>query len=90
MKAGINMMLWTDFVSEERYLVFSELKKAGYDGVEIPLFQGDSGHYRRIKEVLNQEDLLSTASTGGFADKNFTFSRSGDKDGRVGTFKMGD
>ena len=48
MKIGFNLLLWTGHV-EDRHLPHLEaLKRAGYDGVEVPAFGGDAAHYRRL------------------------------------------
>jgi len=42
MKFGMNMLLWTDDPTKEEYLpVFERLKKIGFDGVELPIFNLD-------------------------------------------------
>ncbi|MCH2205527.1 MAG: sugar phosphate isomerase/epimerase [Lentisphaerales bacterium] len=64
------MMLWTPFVEEAHFGIFADLKKAGYDGVEIPLFQGDLEHYEKVKKALDNCGLECTTSTGGMPDKN--------------------
>ncbi len=46
MKTGMNLLLWTTHVTEEHFPLFAKLKKAGYDGVELPLFAGDATHYK--------------------------------------------
>ncbi|WP_457826365.1 sugar phosphate isomerase/epimerase family protein, partial [Staphylococcus aureus] len=39
------------------------LKQAGYDGVEIPVFEGDVGHYQALGRRLADEGLGCTAIT---------------------------
>ena len=63
MKVGFNMLLWATHVTEERFFLFEALKKTGYDGVEIPVFEGDPEHFRRIGQVLKDEGLKATAVT---------------------------
>lgn len=70
MKIGINMFLWTDFVDEVHFKYFEELKKAGYDGVEIPLFCGDEKHYASIGRVLNDLGLECTATSACLPDRD--------------------
>ena len=41
MKLGFNLLLWTTHVLDEHVPLFDRLKATGYDGVEIPLFEGD-------------------------------------------------
>jgi D-psicose/D-tagatose/L-ribulose 3-epimerase len=55
MKTGMNLLLWTTHVTAEHFPLFARLKRAGFDGVELPLFEGDAAHYKAIgKEVANQ------------------------------------
>lgn len=63
MKVGLNMLLWTPFVTEEHFCLFDRLKAVGYDGVELEILQGDAEHYRRIARVLKDVGLESTAVT---------------------------
>ncbi len=45
MKVGFNMLLWTTHVTEKDLPLLETLKKVGYDGVEIPLFEGQPAHF---------------------------------------------
>lgn len=63
MKYGMNLLLWTGHVTEEHYPLFAQLKKAGYDGVELPLFEGDAAHYRKVGLELKNQGLGCTAVT---------------------------
>lgn len=60
MKIGFNMLLWTPFVTEEHFGLFPKLKAAGYDGVELEIFEGTPAHYARVARVLRDEGLEST------------------------------
>ncbi len=54
MKIGFNLLLWTGHVTEENFPVLEKLKAAGYDGVEIPIFDvSDSAHFTKIGRVLD-------------------------------------
>jgi D-psicose/D-tagatose/L-ribulose 3-epimerase len=57
MKYGFNLLLWTGHVTEEHVPIFKALKKAGYDGVELPLFEGTPDHYARLGEHLDKIGL---------------------------------
>ena len=70
MKVGMNLLLWTAFVTEEHFPILEKIKKTGYDGVEIPLFDGDSEHYKKIKKELDNLGLGCTAVTVVNADTN--------------------
>src|SRR5450631_3876231 len=63
MLLGFNLLLWTGHVTEEHFSVLAELKRTGYDGVELPLFEGTPEHYRRIGQALSDSGLRSTGVT---------------------------
>lgn len=63
MKIGFNMLLWTPFVTDEHFPLFATLKQTGYDGVEIPLFNGDPAHYAKVAQALKDNGLDCTAVT---------------------------
>src|SRR6476661_1224038 len=64
MKIGFNLLLWTGHVTDENFPVIEKLKAAGYDGVEIPIFDvSDPSHFTRIGKVLKDNGLECTAVT---------------------------
>src|SRR5258705_1021315 len=63
MKYGMNLLLWTGHVTSKQFPLFEKLKKVGYDGVEIPEFEGDEKHYASIKKELDKQGLKSTTVT---------------------------
>ena len=66
MKYGFNLLLWTGHVTMEHAPLIRALKKTGYDGVEIPLFEGTPDHYARLGEFIASEGLeVSTVSVLG-------------------------
>lgn len=48
MKIGINMLLWTNHVTEAHFGIVDTLKKTGYDGIELFLGEGDVSHYSKL------------------------------------------
>jgi D-psicose/D-tagatose/L-ribulose 3-epimerase len=60
MLLGLNLLLWTPFVTEAVFPLFRRLKAAGYDGVELPLFDGTPDHYRRVGEAVREAGLRCT------------------------------
>ena len=44
MKIGFNLLLWTTNLEEKDFYLLEKLKKTGYDGVEIPIFEGKVEH----------------------------------------------
>ena len=71
MKAGFNLLLWTAHVTAKHRGIMESIKKAGYDGVEIPMFEGDPQHYASLGELLDQIGLERTVvSVVPTRDKN--------------------
>jgi D-psicose/D-tagatose/L-ribulose 3-epimerase len=60
MKAGFNMLLWTAHVTAKHRELLEKVKKAGYDGVEIPMFEGEPQHYARLGGMLDELELERT------------------------------
>jgi D-psicose/D-tagatose/L-ribulose 3-epimerase len=60
MKLGFNLLLWTPHVTAEHEPILRALKATGYDGVEIPMFEGDTDHYARLGEMLDRIGLGRT------------------------------
>ena len=63
MKFGMNLLLWTDNVVEAHRPVLQMLKKQGYDGVEIPIFDSDPDKYASLGLALDDLGLERTAVT---------------------------
>lgn len=64
MKIGMNFLLWTGHVTEAHADTMRALKAVGFDGVEIPIFDaGDSSHYGRLGQILDDLGLERTAIT---------------------------
>jgi D-psicose/D-tagatose/L-ribulose 3-epimerase len=63
MKTGMNLLLWTTHVTAEHFPLLEKLKKTGYDGVELPLFEGDAAHYQTVRKELDKQGLGCTAVT---------------------------
>lgn len=63
MRLGFNLLLWTTHVRDEHAPLFDRLKTTGYDGVEIPIFEGDVGHYAALGKRLADAGLAATSVT---------------------------
>lgn len=48
MKIGMNMLLWTNHVTEQHFDIIDTLKETGYDGIELFLGEGDVKHYTKL------------------------------------------
>jgi D-psicose/D-tagatose/L-ribulose 3-epimerase len=60
MKIGFNMLLWTAHVQPEHWDVIEDLKRTGYHGVEIPIFEGEPEHYSELGRKLHEIGLEAT------------------------------
>ena len=63
MKIGFCMFLWTTNVTSRHAALLKDIKATGYDGVEIPIFEGAPDDYRRLGEMLDKIGLERTAVT---------------------------
>jgi len=61
MKIGFCMLLWTTSVTEEHYPLIEDLKATGYDGIEVPVFDGTPDDYAEIGKMLDKMGLGRTA-----------------------------
>jgi len=69
-KYGFNLLLWTTHVTAEHFPLLAKLKATGYDGVELPLFEGDAAHYKTIRKALDDNALKCTAVTVATPEAN--------------------
>jgi D-psicose/D-tagatose/L-ribulose 3-epimerase len=60
MRYGFNLLLWSTHITSEHFPIFESLKKTGYDGVEIPIFEGDAAHYQSVRKELDNQGLKTT------------------------------
>lgn len=61
MKIGMCMFLWTTNVSRKHEALLRDIKATGFDGVEIPIFEGAPDQYNRLGEMLDRIGLERTA-----------------------------
>ena len=61
MKIGMCMFLWTTTVTSEHEAILRDIKATGFDGVEIPVFEGAPDDYRRLGDLLDAIGLERTA-----------------------------
>lgn len=70
MKIGMNLLLWTAHVTKEHLPVLEKIKAAGFDGVEVPIFEGDEKHFAETKKELDRLGLKSSCVTVVDANTN--------------------
>ncbi len=63
MKIGMNLLLWSGQITEEHYPIIRDIKATGFDGVEIPVFDGTPDHFKKLKVELDNQGLKSTTVT---------------------------
>jgi D-psicose/D-tagatose/L-ribulose 3-epimerase len=63
MQFGMNLLLWTDHLHDGMLPVLEQLKKIGYDGVEVPIFNPDEKLHREWGKHLDNLGLRRTAVT---------------------------
>jgi D-psicose/D-tagatose/L-ribulose 3-epimerase len=61
MKSGMCLLLWTTHVREEHLPVLDRIRAAGFDGVEVPVFEGEPAHFRRLGGRIADAGLKATA-----------------------------
>ncbi len=58
----MNLLLWTGHVTEAHTDILRALKAAGFDGVEVPIFDASArAHYQRLGQLLDDLDLQRSA-----------------------------
>jgi D-psicose/D-tagatose/L-ribulose 3-epimerase len=66
----MNLLLWTDTLSDEALPLLDDIKAIGFDAVELPLFEADVKKYAVWGKHLDDAGLARTAVTVRGADDN--------------------
>jgi D-psicose/D-tagatose/L-ribulose 3-epimerase len=61
MKIGMCMFLWTTHVGPQHDALLADIRSTGFDGVEVPIFEGTPGDYARLGQRLDGLGLQRTA-----------------------------
>lgn len=61
MKIGMCMFLWTTRVGRKHEALLRDIRATGFDGVEVPVFEGTPDDYRRLGALLDRIGLERTA-----------------------------
>jgi len=87
-KLGFNMLLWATHVSDAHMPILKDIKATGYDGVEIPMFEGDPEYFRalgqRIRDLGLEAAGVGIMPGGG---KNAVSPDAADRDGALAHLK---
>lgn len=57
MKIGFCMLLWATSVSKKHVRILEDIKATGYDGVQIPIFEGKPADYAKLGKILDRIGL---------------------------------
>lgn len=61
MKIGMNMLLWTNHVTEEHYHIIDDLQEVGFNGMELFLGEGNGAHYSKLGTHFSTINMGVTA-----------------------------
>ena len=64
------MLLWTNHVTEQHFKIIDQLQETGYEGIEIPLGEGDLAHYSTIGNHVTSMGMATTAVTSLLEETN--------------------
>ncbi len=70
MKYGINMLLWATDINEKHYPLLENIRKWGYDAVELAIFNHDLNHFKKLGNKLNEIGLERTTVAINTPDSN--------------------
>lgn len=62
-KIGMNLLLWGTEINASLFPVLEQIKAAGYDGVEVPIFDTDPAHWEPWRKKLDELELDRVAVT---------------------------
>jgi D-psicose/D-tagatose/L-ribulose 3-epimerase len=62
-KIGMNLLLWGTEINASLFPVLEQIKAAGYDGVEVPIFDTDPAHWEPWRKKLDELQLYRVAVT---------------------------
>ena len=63
MRFGMNLLLWTGSVTDEHFPLLADIKRWGFDGAEISLFDATDAQLARTRRELDNLGLACTTGT---------------------------
>lgn len=57
------MLLWSNFVTPQHFPIIAQLKKVGFDGIEVTIGDGDKEDYARVGKFVRDLEMGITAVT---------------------------
>ncbi|MBO6900291.1 MAG: sugar phosphate isomerase/epimerase [Rhizobiaceae bacterium] len=61
MKIGMCMFLWTTHLTRDHVSLLRDIKATGFDGVEVPIFEGEPAYFAELGALLDELGLERTA-----------------------------
>lgn len=62
-RIGMNLLLWGTEIDSSLFPVLEQIKAAGYDGVEVPIFDTNPSHWEPWRKKLDELELDRVAVT---------------------------
>src|SRR3954468_21823990 len=63
MRIGMNLLLWTSHVTSEHFAILDKLAARGFDGAEVPIFEGEEAHYASLGKQIERAGLKCSTIT---------------------------
>lgn len=63
MKTSMNVLLWTSHLTTEQFPLLEKVKKFGFEGVELPMFDGTEEHFAAVGKEVKRLGLGCTGVT---------------------------
>ncbi len=70
MRFGMNLLMWTDTLTDEMLPLLDQLKGIGYDAIEIPVFDNDLDNYAKWGKRFDELGLSRTGTSVRGPDEN--------------------
>jgi D-psicose/D-tagatose/L-ribulose 3-epimerase len=70
MHYGMNLLLWSDSVTDDSLFLLEQIKQIGFDAVEIPVFETDTEKFAKLGKRLDDLGLARTGVTVRSVDDN--------------------
>lgn len=63
MKYSMNLLLWGDKIDDSLFPTLELIKKIGFDGVEVPIFNTNPEHWFKFRQKLDEIGLECETDT---------------------------
>ncbi len=70
MRFGMNLLMWTDTLTDEMLPLLDQLKEIGYDAIEVPVFDNDLDNYAKWGKRFDELGLSRTGTSVRGPDEN--------------------